>query len=67
VAVWQVSASISLPGYLIIRGDEWNTPAGHYEYLVMPFALTNAPAVFKVLVNDVLRDMLNRFVFFLFG
>lgn len=28
----------------------------------MPFGLTNAP-VFQALVNDVLRDMLNRFVF----
>lgn len=29
----------------------------------MPFGLTNAPAVFQCLINDVLRDMLNRFVF----
>lgn len=29
----------------------------------MPFSLSNAPAVFQDLVNDVLRDMLNRFVF----
>lgn len=28
----------------------------------MPFGLTNAPAVFKRLVNDVLRDFINRFV-----
>lgn len=35
----------------------------HYKYLVMPFELTNAPAVFQGLVNVVLRDMLNRFVF----
>ncbi|KAF7641341.1 hypothetical protein LDENG_00284490, partial [Lucifuga dentata] len=51
----------------IHEGDEWkmtfNTPTGHYEYLVMPFELTNAPAVFQELVNDVLRDMLNHFVF----
>ena len=38
-------------------------PTGHYEYLVMPFGLTNAPAVFQALINDVLRDMLNIFVF----
>ena len=29
----------------------------------MPFGLTNAPAVFQALVNDVLWDMLNKFVF----
>ncbi len=29
----------------------------------MPFGLTNAPAVFQALINDVLRDMLNQFVF----
>lgn len=56
--------------YHLVRirdGDEWktafNTPCGHYEYLVMPFGLTNAPAVFQSMINDVLRDMLNTFVF----
>lgn len=39
------------------------TPLGHFEYLDMPFGLTNAPAVFQALVNDILRDFLNRFVF----
>lgn len=29
----------------------------------MPFCLTNGPAVFQRLVNDVLRDFINRFVF----
>ena len=29
----------------------------------MPFGLTNAPVVFQALVNDVLRDMLNIFIF----
>ena len=51
----------------IREGDEWktafNTPTGHFEYRVLPFGLTNAPAVFQALVNDVLRDMVNRFVF----
>lgn len=51
----------------IREGNEWktafNTPTGHYKYLVMPFGCTNAPAVFQNLVNDVLRDILNVFVF----
>ncbi|KAI7790520.1 Pol polyprotein [Triplophysa rosa] len=51
----------------IREGDEWktafNTPSGHYEYLVLPFGLTNAPAIFQGLINDVLGDMINRFVF----
>lgn len=41
----------------------FNTSNRHYEYLVMPFGLTNATAVFQALVNDILRDFLNRFVF----
>ena len=51
----------------IKEGDEWktafNTQLGHFEYQVMPFGLTNAPTVFQALINDVLRDMLNKFVF----
>lgn len=51
----------------IREGDEWktafNTAAGHYEYLIMPFGLTGTPAIIQSLMNDVLRDMLNRFVF----
>lgn len=39
----------------------FNTPYGHFEYLVMPFRLTNDPAVFQALV--MLHDMLNRFLF----
>jgi len=54
--------------YHFREGDEWktaftHTPIGHFEYLVMPVGLTNAPAVFQNLVNDVLVDMLNKFVF----
>ncbi|KAI2660072.1 Transposon Tf2-9 polyprotein [Labeo rohita] len=51
----------------IREGDEWktafNTPRGHIEYLVMPFGLSNSPAVFQALVNDVLRDMVDRFIY----
>ncbi len=51
----------------IKEGDEWktafSTTTGHWEYQVMPFGLANAPAVFQAFINDVLREMLNRFVF----
>ena len=50
----------------IHEGHEWktgfNTHLGHFEYIVIPFSLTNAPAVFQTLVNDVLRDFINVFV-----
>ncbi|KAG1925560.1 retrotransposable element [Pimephales promelas] len=55
--------------YNLIRirdGDEWktafSTSTGHYEYLVMPFGLSNSPSVFQAFINDVFRDMLNRWV-----
>lgn len=41
----------------------FKTPFGQFEYLVMPFGLTNAPVVFQNLINDVLRDFVNKFVF----
>lgn len=41
----------------------FNTPLGHFKYLVVPFRLTNAPAMFQALANDVLQDFLNQFVY----
>lgn len=38
------------------------THPGHYEYLVMPFRLTNAPSSFQSLMNDVFRNYLRKFV-----
>ncbi|KAK3566144.1 hypothetical protein QTP86_028465, partial [Hemibagrus guttatus] len=50
----------------IRKGDEWKTAFhmthGHYEYRVMPFCLTNAPAVFQALVNGVFQDLLGKWV-----
>ncbi|KAL0543907.1 hypothetical protein IC582_019012 [Cucumis melo] len=35
---------------------------GHYEFIVMSFGLTNAPAVFMDLMNKVFREFLDTFV-----
>ncbi|KAK3523863.1 hypothetical protein QTP70_010507 [Hemibagrus guttatus] len=35
---------------------------GHYEYRVMPYGLANAPAVFQSFINEIFRDILNKYV-----
>ena len=41
--------------------DEWktafSTTSGHYEYLVMPYRLMNAPSVFQSFVDEIFRDL----------
>ncbi|MGL4646576.1 MAG: RNase H-like domain-containing protein, partial [Cetobacterium sp.] len=50
----------------IRKGDEWKTafitPSGHYEYRVMPYGLSIAPAVFQGFMNEVLRPFLQRYI-----
>jgi hypothetical protein len=42
--------------------SDFSTRYGLYEYLVMSFGLTNAPAYFMYLVNSVFVPELNKFV-----
>jgi len=40
----------------------FRTKYGHFEYTVMPFELTNAPAVCQGFINTVLRDVINKYI-----
>jgi len=53
-------------GYYNVRikeGDEWKatftTPEGSFEPTVMFFGLTNSPATFQAMMNELLRDLIN--------
>ncbi|KAL0204545.1 hypothetical protein M9458_002563 [Cirrhinus mrigala] len=55
--------------YNLIRikeGDEWKTAflttRGHYEYQVMPYGLANSPAVFQSFINEIFKDLLNKYM-----
>ena len=54
-------------GYNNVRikeGDEWKmaftTPEGLFEPTVMFFGLTNSPATFQAMMNELLRDLINK-------
>jgi hypothetical protein len=53
-----------LSGYYQIRVRDENVPNtcirtwfGSFEFLVMPFGVTNAPSIFQDLINSVFRDL----------
>jgi hypothetical protein len=44
-----------------IRKTAFRTRYGHYEFTVVPFGLSNAPAVFMCLMNGLFREYLDKF------
>ena len=48
----------------IKEGDEWKraftTHVGSFEPTVMVFGMTNLPATFQAMMNEILKDMINE-------
>ncbi|XP_068639402.1 uncharacterized mitochondrial protein AtMg00860-like [Aristolochia californica] len=49
-----------------IHKTAFQTHHGHFEFLVMPFGLSNAPSTFQALMNEVFTDYLCKFVLVFF-
>ena len=45
-----------------IQKTAFRTRYGHYEFVVVPFGFTNAPATFMFLMNNVFNKYLDKFV-----
>ena len=45
-----------------IHKTTFRTRYGHYEFVVVPFGLTNAPATFMCLMNSVFSKYLDKFI-----
>ena len=45
-----------------VHKTAFQTQRGHFEFIVMPFRVTNAPATFQHLMNQIFREKLDAFV-----
>jgi hypothetical protein len=48
-----------------INKTTFRTRYGHYEFVVIPFGLTNAPTTFMCLMNNIFSQYLDKFVLIL--
>jgi hypothetical protein len=67
-AEWYTKLDVSAAFHKIRikKGNEWKTAFktrfGSFEWLVIPFGLTGASAIFQHYINNVLREFLDDFV-----
>jgi hypothetical protein len=49
-----------------VKMTAFRTHQGLFEFLVMPFGLSNAPATFQALMNEILHQFLRKFILVFF-
>lgn len=61
--IWIYAVLIIWSIFERMMNENWlNTTSGHFEYSIMPYGLSSASAVFRWFLNNMLCDMLRKFV-----